>query len=90
MPEISTGCLLSAMFGDIIRASIHDRDSRPRPILERVPLPPRESPSVIHIEVEYLLNILADQLQGEFVLVVELGKGCEGTLLAQPASHHCP
>jgi len=27
MPEISTGCLLSAMFVDIIRASIHDRDS---------------------------------------------------------------
>jgi len=26
MPEISTGCLLSAMFVDIIRASIHDRD----------------------------------------------------------------
>ncbi len=29
MPEISTGCLLSAMFVDIIRASIHDRDSFP-------------------------------------------------------------
>ena len=28
MPEISTGCLLSAMFVDIIRASIHDRDSQ--------------------------------------------------------------
>ena len=28
MPEISTGCL-SAMFVDIIRASIHDRDSSP-------------------------------------------------------------
>jgi len=27
MPEISTGCLLSAMFVDIIRASIHDRDT---------------------------------------------------------------
>jgi len=26
MPEISTGCLLSAMFVDVIRASIHDRD----------------------------------------------------------------
>jgi len=26
MPEISTGCLLSVMFVDIIRASIHDRD----------------------------------------------------------------
>jgi len=31
MPEISTGCLLSAMFVDIIRASIHDRDIVPRP-----------------------------------------------------------
>ncbi len=29
MPEISTGCLLSAMFVDIIRASIHDRDIVP-------------------------------------------------------------
>jgi len=28
MPEISTGCLLSAMFVDVIRASIHDRDTR--------------------------------------------------------------
>ncbi len=28
MPEISTGCLLSVMFVDIIRASIHDRDSQ--------------------------------------------------------------
>jgi len=27
LPEISTGCLLSAMFVDVIRASIHDRDS---------------------------------------------------------------
>jgi ACS family pantothenate transporter-like MFS transporter len=27
MPEISTGYLLSVMFVDIIRASIHDRDS---------------------------------------------------------------
>jgi len=27
MPEISTGCLLSAMFVDVIRASIHDRDN---------------------------------------------------------------
>jgi len=27
MPEISTGCLLSAMFVDVIRASIHDRDT---------------------------------------------------------------
>ncbi len=27
MPEISTGCLLSVMFVDIIRASIHDRDT---------------------------------------------------------------
>jgi len=27
MPETSTGCLLSAMFGNIIRASIHDRDT---------------------------------------------------------------
>jgi len=29
MPEISTGCLLSAMFVYIIRASIHDRDTTP-------------------------------------------------------------
>jgi len=26
IPEISTGCLLSAMFVDVIRASVHDRD----------------------------------------------------------------
>jgi len=31
MPEISTGCLLSAMFVDVIRASIHDRDTGLRP-----------------------------------------------------------
>jgi len=30
MPEISTGCLSSAMFVDIIRASIHDRDRNVR------------------------------------------------------------
>jgi len=54
MPETSTGCLLSAMFGDIIRASIHDRDTFwPPDIMAVITLPghdPRQPCSISPLE----------------------------------------
>ncbi len=65
MPEISTGCLLSVMFVDIIRASIHDRDSHQEGVKPSRHMVLVSRLAVVPLGVEWDLRLGSAQLQSD-------------------------